>query len=152
MSQIVELIVVILVFFATILLTYFISKIFRRWYAFLTKKRNLNGRVNTSPVFIYLSEKFCLPLVEMLLPEFLKIKWKPLGKTTSNTKRWVIIVSLIVCTSECLYQLDGYCSLERAVSGGVPCEENPCVNFVPKRTVLQNSSQRFTDISDPDQL
>ena len=30
MSQIVELIVVILVFFATILLTYFISKIFRR--------------------------------------------------------------------------------------------------------------------------
>lgn len=64
----------------------------------------------------------------------------------------MIVVSLIVCTSECLYQLDGYCSLERAASGGTPSAENPCVHFVPKRGSLQNGGQGFSDISDPDQL
>lgn len=61
-------------------------------------------------------------------------------------------MSLIVCTSECLYQQDGYCSLERAVSGGTPNEENPCVNFVPRRSSLQNCGQSFPDISDTNQL
>lgn len=61
-------------------------------------------------------------------------------------------MSLIVCTSECLYQLDGYFSLERAVSGGVPNEENPCVNFVPRRGSLQNGGQSLSDIPDADQL
>lgn len=61
-------------------------------------------------------------------------------------------MSLIVCTSECLYQLDGYCSLERAGSGGVPSTENPCVNFVPKRRSLQNDSQSLSDVFDTDEL
>ena len=61
-------------------------------------------------------------------------------------------MSLIVCTSECLYQQDGYCSLERAVSGGTPSAENPCVNFVPRRGSLQNSGQCFPDVSDTNQL
>ena len=61
-------------------------------------------------------------------------------------------MSLIVCTSECLYQLDGYCTLERAVSGGAPSEENPCVNFVPKRGGSQNGGQGFPDVFDTDQL
>ena len=45
----------------------------------------------------------------------------------------VIPVSLIACTSACVYQQDGYCTLERASSCGVPCAESPCVNFVPRR-------------------
>ena len=45
----------------------------------------------------------------------------------------VIPVSLIACTSACVYQQDGYCRLERASSYGVPCAESPCVNFVPRR-------------------
>ena len=45
----------------------------------------------------------------------------------------VIPVSLIACTSACVYQQDGYCRLERASSCGVPCAESPCVNFVPRR-------------------
>lgn len=64
----------------------------------------------------------------------------------------MILVSLIVCTSECLYQLDGYCSLERAVSGGAPSAKNPCVNFVPRCVDSQNSSQGFPDVSDSNQL
>lgn len=61
-------------------------------------------------------------------------------------------MSLIVCTSECLYQIDGYCSLERAVSGGVPSESDPCVHFVPKQNQLQNNRQSFPNIFDADQL
>lgn len=61
-------------------------------------------------------------------------------------------MSLIACTSECLYQRDGYCFLERAVSGGVPSEDDPCVNYVPRRIGLQNSGQSIPDISDTNQL
>lgn len=67
-------------------------------------------------------------------------------------KDGMIFLSLIVCTSECLYQQDGYCSLERAVSGGAPSKENPCVNFVPRRGSLQNDGQGFPNIFDADQL
>jgi hypothetical protein len=41
-------------------------------------------------------------------------------------------VSLIACTSDCVYQQDGYCSLERAVSCGLPSDDETCVNFVPR--------------------
>lgn len=61
-------------------------------------------------------------------------------------------MSLIVCTSDCLYQQDGRCSLERAVSGGAPSRENPCVNYIPKTGVLQDGRQGLPDRPDPDQL
>lgn len=41
-------------------------------------------------------------------------------------------MSLIACTSDCVYQQDGYCALERAVSCGLPNDIEPCVNFVPR--------------------
>lgn len=44
-----------------------------------------------------------------------------------------IFVSLIACTSRCVYQQDGYCALQRAGSCGMPSESEPCVNFVPRR-------------------
>lgn len=80
-------------------------------------------------------------------------KYSGFGQTIkTKLNDGMIFVSLIVCTSECLYQLDGYCSLERAVSGGVPSEENPCVNFVPRRGISQDCGKSFSDISDTDQL
>lgn len=41
-------------------------------------------------------------------------------------------MSLIACTSDCVYQQDGYCALERALSCGMPSETDPCVNFIPR--------------------
>lgn len=41
-------------------------------------------------------------------------------------------MSLIACTSDCVYQQDGYCALARALSYGSPSDTEPCVNFVPK--------------------
>ena len=69
----------------------------------------------------------------------------------------VIPVSLIACTSACVYQQDGYCTLERASSCGVPCAESPCVNFVPRGTAvqqrrLQKRGQRLTDVADRNEL
>ena len=45
----------------------------------------------------------------------------------------LIPMSLIACTSDCVYQQDGYCSLERAASCGLPDDKESCVNFVPRR-------------------
>lgn len=61
-------------------------------------------------------------------------------------------MGLIVCTSECVYQLDGYCSLERACSGGAPDAENPCVNYIPRNSASHNHGKRFPDVLNADQL
>ena len=45
----------------------------------------------------------------------------------------MIVMSLIACTSDCVYQQDGYCTLERAASCGLPDESESCVHFVPRR-------------------
>jgi hypothetical protein len=59
-------------------------------------------------------------------------------------------MSLIVCTGDCLYQRDGYCTLERAMSSGEPTGEHPCVNYVPRAS--QNGGQRLSDIAHADKL
>ncbi len=62
-------------------------------------------------------------------------------------------MSLIACTSDCVYQQDGYCSLERAASCGMPCPADPCVNFVPryrKPGISKNGRKSLPDISHPD--
>lgn len=41
-------------------------------------------------------------------------------------------MSLIACTDACVYQQDGYCTLERAASCGLPGPEHACVNFAPQ--------------------
>lgn len=62
-------------------------------------------------------------------------------------------MSLIACTSDCVYQRDGYCALVRAASTGAPCEREPCVNFVPRQSdALQHGGERFPNISDTDEL
>ena len=58
-------------------------------------------------------------------------------------------MSIIGCTNDCLYQKDGYCLLERAMSSGEPSEESPCVNYVPRS---QNGRQGLSDVAHPDEL
>lgn len=58
-------------------------------------------------------------------------------------------MSLIGCTSDCLYQKDGYCQLERAMSSGTPNGEHPCVNYVQRS---QKNGQSLPDIAHTDQL
>lgn len=59
-------------------------------------------------------------------------------------------MSLIGCTSQCLYQKDGYCQLDRAMSSGEPTADHPCVNFVP--CALQEHGQGLPDVPHPDEL
>ncbi len=59
-------------------------------------------------------------------------------------------MSLIGCTSDCLYQKDGYCQLKRAMSSGDPTSAHPCVNYVPMSS--QNGGQSLPDVVDPDEL
>lgn len=62
-------------------------------------------------------------------------------------------MSLIACTSNCVYQQDGCCTLERAASCGFPDKQSPCVNFIPRRlTVSNNGSQSLTDVMYLDKL
>ena len=43
-------------------------------------------------------------------------------------------MSLIPCTGDCVYQKDGYCSLERAASRGKPSQTNDkCVHFIKRQ-------------------
>lgn len=59
-------------------------------------------------------------------------------------------MGLIPCTDSCVYQKDGYCSLSRALSSGMPGIQG-CVNFVPLyQKQSEQRSQGLTDIRDPD--
>ena len=58
-------------------------------------------------------------------------------------------MSLIACTSGCVYQKDGYCTLTRAAATGALCgPAEPCVNFMPRSEASQDRSECFPDISD----
>lgn len=60
-------------------------------------------------------------------------------------------MSLILCTNDCHYQNDGYCTLEQAVTCSLP-KSSPghCVNFVPRQS--DQGSQGFPDVADAYQL
>ena len=59
-------------------------------------------------------------------------------------------MSLIPCTGDCLYQRDGYCTLEKAMSSGEPSGAHPCVNYVP--TASQDGGQCLPDVAHLDEL
>ncbi len=40
-------------------------------------------------------------------------------------------MSLIGCTQNCIYQRDGYCTLEQAAANVQAVPNNYCVNFTP---------------------
>ncbi len=50
-------------------------------------------------------------------------------------------MSIIACTSDCVYQSDGYCTLDRALSCGLPSEADRCVNFIPKSGSAERSAK-----------
>lgn len=60
-------------------------------------------------------------------------------------------MNLILCTNDCHYQNDGYCTLEQAVTCSLP-KSSPghCVNFVPRRS--DKGGQRFPDIAHTNEL
>ena len=61
-------------------------------------------------------------------------------------------MSLIACLSNCVYQQDGYCAMERAGSAGSPCEAEPCINFIPRVRPSKECGKRLADIMDSNQL
>jgi hypothetical protein len=64
----------------------------------------------------------------------------------------MVSLSLIACTSDCLYQQDGCCCLERVGSGGIPSREEPCIHFVPRQSRSKDGGQGLSDVFHPDQL
>lgn len=59
-------------------------------------------------------------------------------------------MNLIPCTQNCLYQKDGLCALEQAMSSGSPSDDHPCVNYIP--LLSMESGQGFANIADADEL
>ena len=62
-------------------------------------------------------------------------------------------MSLIPCTSDCAFQKEGQCTLDRASIGNVLLpggDQNGCPNFHPRILSLQGG-ECFTDVFDPDQ-
>ncbi len=49
-------------------------------------------------------------------------------------------MSFIACTSDCKYQHEGSCSLDKATSGGV-ASDSGCIHYVPKETSKYNKSE-----------
>jgi len=63
-------------------------------------------------------------------------------------------MSLIPCTSDCTFQKEGRCTLDRANIGNILLpggEQNACPNFHPRMLSLQ-SGEGLTDIFNPDQI
>ena len=62
-------------------------------------------------------------------------------------------MSLIPCTSDCIFQKEGCCTLDRANIGNVLLpgdDQNACPNFHPNVLSLQRS-EGFADVLYPDQ-
>ncbi len=84
----------------------------------------------------------------IFLPPPQNIKTPPGGENTRRVVKY--IMSLIACTGDCLYQQDGYCTLQKAMSSGEPSGEHPCINYVPRSS--QDGGQRLADVTHLDEL
>lgn len=52
-------------------------------------------------------------------------------------------MSLIPCTSACVYQSDGVCTLDSAAAAGVPSLGGACVHFIPVSARRLGSPHRY---------
>lgn len=61
-------------------------------------------------------------------------------------------MSLIPCTNGCIYQRDGCCTLEQAVTCSLPraAGDGRCVNYVPR--LSEQDGQSFPDIAHANEL
>ncbi len=50
---------------------------------------------------------------------------------------------MIPCTSECVYQSDGLCTLDSAAAAGVPALGSACVHFIPVKRL--ESPHRYSE-------
>ena len=57
---------------------------------------------------------------------------------------------MIPCTSECVYQSDGLCTLDSAAAAGVPALGGACVHFIPvKRLESPHRYSERAEAADP---
>ena len=54
-------------------------------------------------------------------------------------------MSLIPCTSECVYQSEGLCTLDSAAAAGMPALGGACVHFIPRDGARLGSPHRYSE-------
>ena len=54
-------------------------------------------------------------------------------------------MSLIPCTSNCVYQSDGLCTLDSAAAAGLPALGGACVHFIPAGGARLGSPHRYSE-------
>ena len=55
-------------------------------------------------------------------------------------------MSLIPCTSKCVYQTDGICTLNSAAAAGVPSLGGACIHFIPQTAAQLGSPHRYCEL------
>lgn len=58
-------------------------------------------------------------------------------------QEWMIAMSLIPCTSKCVYQSDGICTLNSAAAAGLPSLGGACIHFIPADAARLGSPHRY---------
>ena len=56
----------------------------------------------------------------------------------------MMCMSLIPCTSACVYQQDGLCTLDSAAAAGTPSLGGACVHFIPTDEGRLGSPHRYS--------
>lgn len=54
-------------------------------------------------------------------------------------------MSLIPCTSKCVYQADGICTLDSAAAAGLPALGGACIHFIPSDAKRLGSPHRYSE-------
>ena len=57
----------------------------------------------------------------------------------------MMCMSLIPCTSQCVYQQDGVCTLDSAAAAGLPALGGACVHFIPTDEGRLGSPHRYSE-------
>lgn len=66
------------------------------------------------------------------------------GQATPNTNQeWMIVMRLIPCANECVYQTDGLCALNSAAAAGLPALGGACIHFTPVDAARLGSPHRY---------
>lgn len=56
----------------------------------------------------------------------------------------MMAMSLIPCTSDCIYQQDGICTLESAAAAGQPSLGGACIHFISADAKRLGSPHRYS--------
>ena len=56
---------------------------------------------------------------------------------------------MIPCTSKCVYQSDGLCTLDSAASAGLPALGGACIHFIPQGGERLGSPHRYSGPGSP---